>query len=183
MMKTDINGPRIKLRIPTLRDTESIARNINDKEIARWTIAIPYPYKREDAIEFIKANRERYRKKKSYGFSIADKTTNEVIGGVGLHKLDIEDAKAELGYWLARRKWGRGIAAEAVYLISKFAFNKLKLHRVYACTFKENFASQRVLEKCGFTLEGVLRDAMRKRGRYHDEMLYGLLKSELVKPY
>jgi RimJ/RimL family protein N-acetyltransferase len=146
-------------------------------------ITVPFPYKREDAVEYIKANQMRLKKNKGYGFSIADKATNEVIGGISLFKLDIDDRKAEMGYWLTRRLWGKGIIPEAVYITAKFAFNRLKLHRVYANTFEQNIASQRVLEKCGFKLEGVHRQAMRKRGRYHDEMFYGLLKSELKKPY
>jgi RimJ/RimL family protein N-acetyltransferase len=181
-MKTAIIGSKVKLRKLTLSDINSLSKNINDAEIARWTIRIPYPYKRSDAEKFINRSLDNFRKKTAYDLAITEKDGNDVIGGIGLSNLDWEDKKAELGYWRGRHYWGQGFTTEAVSLFTNYAFNVLKLHRIYACTFDKNIASQRVLEKCGFQLEGTLREAMFKRNRYHDEKIYGLLKHEWKKP-
>jgi len=181
-MKTVIIGAKVKLRKLSLSDINSIYKNINDEEIVKWTIRIPYPYKRSDARKFIKQAHDNFRKKAAYNFAITEKAGSDVIGGIGLGNLDWEDKKAELGYWLGRHYWGRGFTTEAVGLFTNYAFNNLKLHRIYACTFDKNIASQRVLEKCGFKLEGTHREAMFKRNRYHDEKFYGLLKHEWKKP-
>jgi len=181
-MKLVISGTKIRLRKLTLSDINSLSKNINDEEIARWTLRIPYPYKRSDAEKFINQAHDNFRKKIAYNFAVTEIDNDEVIGGIGLSNLDWEDKKAELGYWLGRNYWGRGFTTEAVSLFTNYAFNNLKLHRIYACTFDKNIASQRVLEKCGFQLEGTLREAMFKRNRYYDEKFYGLLKHEWKKP-
>jgi len=181
-MKTVIIGSKVKLRKYALSDIKSLSHNINDEEIARWTIRIPYPYKRSDAEKFINQAQDNFRKKTAYNLAITEKDGDEVIGGIGLSNLDWEDRKAELGYWLGRHYWGRGFTTEAVSLFTNYAFNNLKLHRIYAVTFDKNVASRRVLDKCGFRLEGTLREAAFKRNRYHDEKIYGLLKHEWKKP-
>ena len=67
---------------------------------------------------------------------------------------------------------------EAVRLILKFGFGNLKLHRIYAKLFKENTGSVRVLEKCGFKLEGRMREERYRYGKWHDALKYGILESE-----
>ena len=70
---------------------------------------------------------------------------------------------------------------EAVKLVLKFAFEKLKLHRIYANLFEENVASRRVLEKAGFKLEGIMRECRYKYNRWHNELKFGILKKEYEK--
>ena len=60
----------------------------------------------------------------------------------------------------------------------KFAFNKLKLHRIYAKLFESNIASKKVLEKVGFKLEGIAREHRYRYGKWHNELHYGILKRE-----
>ncbi|MGB9749125.1 MAG: GNAT family N-acetyltransferase [Candidatus Woesearchaeota archaeon] len=65
----------------------------------------------------------------------------------------------------------------------KFAFDKLKLHRVYANLFEENISSKRVLEKCGFKLEGIIRECRYRYGKWHNELKFGMLRLEYKKLY
>lgn len=83
-----------------------------------------------------------------------------------------------LGYWLGRPAWGRGLATEAVALACHLAFEHCFCIRADAFTRVENAASQRVLEKCGFHLDGTLRANVQKDGAWHDEAFYTLLRKE-----
>jgi RimJ/RimL family protein N-acetyltransferase len=81
------------------------------------------------------------------------------------------------GYWLGRAHWGRGIATEAAQMLADHALNAGGMRRLEASVFVENRASIRVLEKCGFTLEGRLRSLYLDRdGGVSDAFLYAKLK-------
>lgn len=67
---------------------------------------------------------------------------------------------------------------EGIKIILKFVFEDLKLHKIYAKLYKENIHSKKVLEKCGFKLDATMREARFKHGQWHDELIYGILKSE-----
>lgn len=179
-MKLEIEGERIKLRRPQLSDADNIYKNLQDKETVRWTF-IPQPYKKQDAIKWIRKTHYRIINKKEYHFAIVLKTENRVIGAIALMAIDWKNKNAELGYWLGKRYWGKGFTTEAVKLILRFAFEKLKLRRIHAFSFEENIASRRVLEKCGFKLEGIMREGRYKDGRWHNMLIFGLLKQEYMK--
>ncbi len=109
-------------------------------------------------------------------FSIA--VDGVIAGGVGLElQSDVYAHSAELSYWVAESFWGRGIATRAVAAICDHAFGQLGITRLYARVFDGNVASQRVLEKCAFELEGRLRRAALKHGRYSDQLLYAKLRT------
>ena len=74
-----------------------------------------------------------------------------------MKNVDHKSRCAEIDYWLGKNYWRRGLATEAMRLVLKFGFKKLKLHRIHAHTFEKNIASRKVLEKCGFKIEGIMR--------------------------
>jgi RimJ/RimL family protein N-acetyltransferase len=82
----------------------------------------------------------------------------------------------EIGYWLAEKYWGRGIATEIVGIMTRHAFEKCGAERMQAHVYEWNGASRRVLEKNGFLLEARLRRAVNKRGRWGDVLAYGRLR-------
>lgn len=177
----EIEGSRIILRKLKLSDANDIYENLQDKEMVKWTLNIPWPYRKKDAIRFIRRAQYRMRRKTGYAFGIVLKETNRVIGIVDLFRIDWKNKNAEIGYWLGKKYWGRGLTTEAVKLALKFAFENLKLHRIYARLFEENIGSRRVLEKSGFKLEGVLRENRYRYGRWHNELNFGILKKEYLK--
>ncbi len=102
---------------------------------------------------------------------------DSLIGGCGFH--DFQEGQshlAEVGYWLAKPFWGRGIMTAAAELLCRLAFKELGLAKITAHVFPPNLASARVLEKCGFQLEGYLRQHFLKDGKFLDARLFGLLK-------
>ena len=100
---------------------------------------------------------------------------------ISLMNIDEKNKNAEIGYWLGKKYWGKGIMREAVKLILQFGFKKLKLERIYAKVLHPNVASAKLLEKSGLRYEGRLRRATLRRGRWYDDLCFGILKTELRK--
>lgn len=174
----EISGKKISLRKLRFSDAKDIYQNLKDKKVVRWTLSIPYPYSKDKATSFIRKTHYSLKKKKSYVFGIVLRDENTVIGIIELAKINYKDRNAEIGYWLGKRYWSKGIMTDAVKLILKFGFRKLKLHRINAALFEENIASKRVLEKSGFKLEGRIRETRFRYGKWHNELRYGILYSE-----
>jgi len=174
----ELTSERLSLRKLRFSDAEDIRRNANNKEVARWTISVPYPYTKDHAVRFIRKTHYGYENRKSYTFGIVLRKENKVIGTITLSKFDYKNKNAEIGYWLGKRYWKQGLMTEAVKLILKFGFRQLKLHRIGSGLFEENVASRRVLEKAGFKLEGKIRESRFRYGRWHNELRYGVLSSE-----
>lgn len=174
--------PQIRLRKLTRSDAQSIYNNIKDKAIVRYTLQIPHPYSLNDARRFINQAVRQSKKKTAYTFGIEllqpqQKTDPKgIIGIISLTKVDYKNKNCELGYWLGKKYWSRGIMSKAVAMILEFAFNKLKMHRVNASSFASNTASLRVLEKNGFLLEGIIFETIYRERTWHNIFMYGLIK-------
>ena len=150
----------------------------NNKEVSKYTPQIPYPYSINDAVKYIREAHCDTRKKKGYRFVVVLKQTDNVIGAAGLENINLKNKNAEIGYWLGRRYWGKGLMGETVKLILKFGFEQLKLHRIYGVVFEENIASQKVLKKSGFKFEGKLRDEFFRDKKWYNGLIYGLLNKK-----
>jgi ribosomal-protein-alanine N-acetyltransferase len=160
-------------------DAVALQSLADDREVSRFLRdRFPNPYTLEDAREWIaRARDETTSPPLAFAISGAAST---MLGGIGLDRQsDVYRHSAEIGYWLGRQHWGRGVATAAVEGICRYAFESLGMKRVYACVFEPNVASSRVLEKAGFRLEGRHRQAVWKDGELLDELLYGLLADEL----
>ena len=80
--------------------------------------------------------------------------------------------KAEIGYWLGKSYWDKGLMTKAIKIILDYAFNQLKLRRVYAKVFIKNKPSVRVLGKNNFKLEGILKKELPKNNKFFDVYIY-----------
>jgi ribosomal-protein-alanine N-acetyltransferase len=165
-----LHGPGCCVREWRLGDAESLARHANNLNIARHLRdRFPHPYTLSDANAFlVHAARER-----NHDANLAIDIDGEAVGGIGLHiGDDLERFSAEVGYWLSEAYWGRGVATEALKMVSAHVFERRNLLRLFALPFADNAASARVLEKAGFVREGVLRASAVKYGRPRDQLLY-----------
>jgi RimJ/RimL family protein N-acetyltransferase len=108
---------------------------------------------------------------------VADAEAGDILGGATLHHLDAERRIVEIGYWLFRHARGRGIATRTARLLAEHAF-ALGVARVAAFVSVGNRASERVLERAGFTREGVVRSLPKPDGTRVDKTLYSLLPGE-----
>ena len=109
-------------------------------------------------------------------WAIALRENDALVGTCGFHSWAPRDRRAEIGYDLAPALWGRGIASDAVAATVTSAFATMDMNRVDAFVMTENTASQRVLEKCGFTREGRLARYRNCRGTFRDFYIYGLVR-------
>lgn len=109
---------------------------------------------------------------------IEELDTGQFIGFTYLHNEDIENNRAEVGYLLAVQGQGKGYATESLRALIDWACISFEVHKFVAQCAKENIGSAKVLEKCDFQLEGVLRQHIRINGVWHDDLVYGLLSNE-----
>jgi [ribosomal protein S5]-alanine N-acetyltransferase len=97
---------------------------------------------------------------------------DQAVGGCGILPNDGPlRCNAEIGYWLARHCWGRGIGTRVAAVLAERAFEDPAIMRVFAAVHAYNPASVRVLEHCGFVREGVLRLSALKAGTVIDRVL------------
>lgn len=155
-------------------DAAALARAINDEAVqANLRDGLPFPYSVSDAEAFI--GFALSAGDGMYSFAV---TENDVcIGSVSVTRGEnIHRLTGELGYYIARERWGRGYATRAVREICRYVFENTDIVRICAEPFADNAASCRVLEKAGFTLEGTLRSNAIKSGRIRDTRIYSLLR-------
>lgn len=109
--------------------------------------------------------------------SIRDATSGTLLGGALFQRIDPFRQKLELGYWLYPDARGQGIATRVVRAMAEHAFAS-GLARVEAVVRVGNVASERVLERAGFTREGVLRAYLVQNGERRDATMFSLLEGE-----
>lgn len=167
----------MELRPWRLSDAESLARYANDPDVsANLRDMFPYPYALSDAEAYI---RDCIAKEKTQ-LCRAIVIDGAAAGSVGVFpQTDICRRTGELGDWLAKPFWGRGIMTAAVAEICREAFRRFDIVRIEANIFARNIGSRRVVEKNGFALEGVLRKSVCKRGEILDSCMYSLLREEV----
>jgi RimJ/RimL family protein N-acetyltransferase len=103
------------------------------------------------------------------------------VGGTGLHRMDWTVPRFEIGYWVRRSFEGNGYVSEAVRALTRLAFGPLGAQRVEIHCSHRHERSQRVAERCGFVLEGRLRNQRRETtGELRDTLVYALLPSDLA---
>lgn len=178
-MDVILNGKNIRLRKIVRSDAVAITRYAKDPAISRFTL-IPRPYTMESSYRFIRHTHLMRRRGMDQSLGIELKERGEIIGMISLMHIDRKNRNAEIGYWLAKPYWRRGYSLEAIRLIIKYGFRKLKLVRIYARVLHPNLASAKLLEKAGFRYEGRFRKSALMRGRWMDDLLYGMLKEECL---
>lgn len=174
----------LELKTCTLRrlaaeDAAPIAKLANNPQISRlMRNQFPYPYRLADAEGFIEfSNAETSR-----GIHLAIEVDGLAVGVVGLapgESGEVHARTAEIGYWVGEPYWGRGIASEAARALTDLVFEAGDLLRVFATVFDGNPASCRVLEKAGYTKEGIMRAHVEKSGKILDAHLYAKLNPTL----
>jgi ribosomal-protein-alanine N-acetyltransferase len=173
-MPVSLAGRVCRLRQWLGSDAEALVPLANDPYIARYLSHIfPQPYTRADADRWIK---EQNSSELPGQFAID--VGGQLAGGIGFIIGTRERVgTATIGYWLGRRYWGQGVMSDAVALATQWAFDTLRVRRVWANVMGPNIASARVLEKAGYALEGKLQSAIcDRRGIIHDELIFARMR-------
>ncbi len=165
-----------------MKDAKDLVRHLNNLNISKWLLSVPYPYTIKDAKWWINHCKEKAKEKPrdSYEFAVELKNQQGIVGGLGITNIKRDQGQAELGYWISQDYWRHGYAKEGITKLINHAFKKLKLRRLTISAFATNPASNGLAKNLGFTQEGSLRKAVvcKATGKIHDENIYGLLKNE-----
>ncbi len=145
----------LRLRLPQRSDRNALIAAAQDPEVPRWT-TLPTNYGEEAWETFISRVEERATEGAFERNYVITDTANQFLGVVGAVRVREEDENAEVGYWLASDARGRGVLTRALTVVLK-ALLEAGYQRVDAEVLVGNAASQRTLERVGFTHEGILR--------------------------
>jgi ribosomal-protein-alanine N-acetyltransferase len=111
-------------------------------------------------------------------FAIAKKENNQLIGSIGLTNFNRYNNRIEISYDLASQYWRKGISFAAIKQVLHYGFYHLNVNRIEAFTAIDNIASKKLLIKCGFQFEGILRQHRFYKGNYVDVDSFSILKSD-----
>lgn len=158
-----------------IEDAASLAELLNNKNILNnLRDGLPYPYTKSDAQEYITSMIEA-DKTKTFAFAITD--GQQLAGSIGVFRCDnIHFRTAEMGYYIGEAYWGKGIGTSAVKQACDYVFQNSDILRIFAEPFAYNTASCRVLEKAGFSFEGLLRKNAVKNGQVLDMKMYARIR-------
>lgn len=149
-------GPRIEtarlvMRLPELGDAETISTYLGDYDVAKHTARVPHPYPELSAEMWVLVTRASWQP--GGNLSLTVEMDGELVGGGGVFKRTT-GADWEIGYWISRPWWGRGLATELGHGLVGYASETLGTQRIIAGHYADNPASGRVLEKLGFQYTG-----------------------------
>ncbi|MCH5347950.1 MAG: GNAT family N-acetyltransferase [Oscillospiraceae bacterium] len=119
-----------------------------------------------------------YEKKDCYRWAVIEKESGECIGQIAYFLVDSKNHFAEIEYCIGSAFQCKGFATEATKAVIAYGFDRINLHKVQICTKEINAPSKRVIEKCGFTYEGTLRDFFYMNDEYIGRLYFSMLKSE-----
>lgn len=168
----------VRLRPPEPDDVDGVLAYCQDPDAARFT-TIPWPYERNHAVEWIEESTRCWADGVRASFVVVEIGTDELVGSIGLVRLDRDEDVAEVGYLVKREARGRGIAPRAVRLVTEWVLRDLGFARLELQTDVRNHASQRVAEKAGFTREGEVEPPPRCRERSERMVMFSLTPAAL----
>ena len=149
MITPILETERLLLRPLKISDAEAIYNNwATDPEVSkyvRWSAHQSI----DVTVEWLSSAEKNITSEKSYDWGFVLKETGEIIGSGGVYYND-EQKMFEVGYVMMKKHWNKGLTTEAAKAMVDFAVNKLKQTELYARYAKENVASGKVMEKCGF---------------------------------
>ncbi len=177
MYPVEIKTERLIIRDLAVSDVQYILSIYRDEEIKRLYAWSP-PTTLDEYIVHLQLDNVSVRAPGRSKYQLALTRGAELVGKCGLLIESEPYARGEITYMLGASHRGSGIATEGVGAVVRFGFEELGLHRIAATSHPENRASQRVLEKLGFSLEGRLRDYKRIQGEWRDSLLFARLATD-----
>lgn len=164
---------RLILRNFTSSDLEFIYNHFQSEFVSRYLYDNEPPRDLNEAQEILdwcmNLNSDHIR------WCITLKDSGLAIGTIGFHRYENQNNSAEIGYDLSEAFTQKGIMTEALKCVMDHGMDRFNLHRIHASVAPDNRVSNRLLEKNGFSLEGVIRDQLLFRGKYYDHNLWAFI--------
>jgi ribosomal-protein-alanine N-acetyltransferase len=167
---------RLILKKISLEDAEDMFEYASDPEVAKY-VTWEYHKSMEDSLNLIKRMLSISEKGDVAFWGLYLKENGKLIGTFELN-IDRKNMMGEIAFVLSKKYWNKGLMTEAVRKVIEFGFEKLNLNRIQARCMAENISSERVMQKAGMKLEGILREALFVKGRFWDMKMYSILKRE-----
>ena len=146
-------------------DLEALVTLANNETVSRYLVyTFPYPYTKSDGEWWISTG-----SKQNGAITRVIEYEGQFVGNVGISPQGgWRNHLAEIGYWVAEEHWHKGLATAALAQMTDYGFTSLQLQKLYAPVLAPNIASMRVLEKCGYAIEGIFKAEVQKQGIYFD---------------
>ena len=168
-MNVELHTNNLIIKKPSEKHLNSLIKELNNWNISKWLIEVPYPYSIDDAKYWVKKT-----KQDQYSLNIYLK--NKLIGGVSLSN-QRENSKWELGYWIGEEYWGNGYAIEACENLISYFFSNTNNSIIYASHMKDNIKSKKIIIKLGFNLVSSGKKFSISRNEMVEDLNYELRKS------
>jgi ribosomal-protein-alanine N-acetyltransferase len=168
---------RLTLRKIAMADAADLFQLRSNKEVMQY-LARPIAKAIEDAEELIAVLNSNIELSETITWGICEKNHSNIIGTIGYYRVDRNNYRGEIGYLLGVQYWNKGLISEAIKTIVNYGFNTLQFHSIKACVSPFNIASQKVLLKNGFQLEGHYREDCYFEGKFLDTLVYGRLAND-----
>lgn len=172
----NLETERLHLRRVVKEDVKEIFALRSNKETMKY-IPRPLVKTEEDAMAHIALIDSKIENNEGINWAITLKGNPKLIGLIGHYRIKPEHFRAEIGYMILPEYQGKGIIMEAIKETVTYGFNIMKLHSIEAVIDPENYASERVLQKCGFVKEAHLKENEYYDGRFLDTIIYSILKN------
>ena len=171
---------RLQFRKLTATDAPEILALRGNPETMRF---IPRPLLTdiEGALAHIKSINDKIEENLDINWAITEKNSDKCIGIMGFYRTQPEHFRSELGYMLLPEYWGKGYVTEAVTTLLNFAFNTLNFHSIEAVIDSRHKASERILQKNGFSKEAHFVENFYYNSEFTDTVIYSLLKRNFIK--
>ncbi|WP_025667017.1 GNAT family N-acetyltransferase [Aquimarina megaterium] len=177
-----MNFEKYAIRLLKINDLNNYFHLINDnrkrlEEIFTGTVLETKTI--ESTKVFMLKNLERIKDKSYFPYVIIDESDNRFVGFIDLKNIDYNIKKAELGFYMDENYARKGIMTKALNCFCDYYFEKYQFNKLFLRTHPDNFSTRKLAEKCGFKIEGVIRnDYMTTSGKIIDLVYYGRLSYE-----
>jgi RimJ/RimL family protein N-acetyltransferase len=174
-----VRGEKVYLRAPERDDIETFVRWFNDARVIRF-LSMDSPMSRAAEDQWFERALAS-QGKDAYHFVMCRREDDERLGTIGLFGIDLKHGTAVMGIAIGEPAyWGQGLGTDALRALLDFGFGILRLDRIGLDVYAFNERARRSYEKCGFVLEGTMRQGLYRDGKRHDVHLMGILREEWV---
>ncbi len=172
-----LKGKKVSLRPVTLADCSQTYVDWLNNPNVNWALETRFRTQNIDSVrEFVA---DIAKSHDSFLFAIISNSNGQHIGNTKIGPIDFNHMFGDVSYFIGETDyWKKGLATEAVYLITRFAFETLGMHKCMAGVYGSNIGSCRVLEKVGYRQEGTIIAQYKGRDGWEDHIVYGLLNEE-----
>ncbi len=171
---------RLTIRAPRVEDAQEVIDAVNESlpELRPWMPWAAEPPQLEGTVGRLRHSIAKWITREELLLHAYLKGTSTFVMSSGLHHIDWQAGKFEIGYWVRTKYMGQGFVTEAVNGITAFTFRHLQANRVQILCDAQNIRSAAVAKRCGFLLEGILRhDSLDATGELRSTMIFSKLSA------